>query len=107
MGSNLTARQLIVMNSIADALVYAVTYICTRDAEDEDLVAEDDAAVSHIMAYLHDATTTEESALAEAAKRALAEEQSLNSPQPEMLEHFSVWMQHIMGMDWEGNERAE
>ena len=94
------------MNSIADALVYAVTYICTRDAEDEDLIADDDSAVSHLMAYLHDATPAEEDAIADAAKRALAEEQSLITPEPVMIEHFSMWMEHIFGRDWEGNERV-
>jgi hypothetical protein len=94
------------MNSIADALVYAVTYLCTRDTEDEDLIEEDDSAVSHIMAYLHDATPAEEEALAEAAKKALAEEQSLITPEPVMIEHFSMWMEHIFGRDWEGNERV-
>ena len=94
------------MNSIADALVYAVTYLCTRDTEDEDLVADYDSAVSHIMAYLHDATRAEAEALADAAKKALAEEQSLITPEPVMIEHFSMWMEHIIGRDWEGNERV-
>lgn len=94
------------MNSIADALVYAVTYICTRDAEDEDLAEDDDSAISHIMAYLHDATPVEEDALANAAKRALAEEQSLITPQQTMIDHFSSWMEHMFGRDWEGNDRA-
>lgn len=95
------------MESIADALVYAVTYICTRDAEDEELIEEDDSAAGHIMAYLSNATPAEQDALADAAKRALAEEQSLNSPQPEMVEHFAVWMQHVFGPDWGGNERVD
>ena len=94
------------MNAIADALVYAVTYICTRDTDDEDLIADDDSAISHIMAYLNDATSAEEEAIADAAKRALAEERSLITPEPVMIEHFSIWMEHIFGRDWEGNERV-
>ncbi len=94
------------MNSIADALVYAVTYICTRDTEDEDLAEDDDSAISHIMAYLDDATPVEEDALANAAKRALAEEQSLITPQQTMIDHFSSWMEHMFGRDWAGNDRA-
>ena len=58
------------------------------------------------MAYLHNATPAEEEALAVAAKKALAEEQSLITPEPVMIEHFSMWMEHIFGRDWEGNERV-
>ena len=65
------------MNSMADALVYVVTYIGTREAEDEDLVADDDSAVSHIMAYLLDVTPTEIAALAGTARKSCTKEQLL------------------------------
>lgn len=93
------------MKSITDALVYAVTYINSRDAGDEDLAIEDDSAKGHIMAYLSDATHAEQDALADAAKRALAEEQSLIPPQQEMIDHFSIWMEDVLGRDWIGNNR--
>lgn len=93
------------MNSIADALVYAVAYISCRVDEDEDLDNEDGSVVGHIMAYLDHATPDEEDALANAAKRALAEERSLNTPQQEMIDHFSTWMEQLFGRDWDGNDR--
>ena len=93
------------MKSITDALVYAVTYLNSRDAGDEDLADEDDSAIGHIMAYLSDATPAEQDALADAAKRALAEEQSLIPPQQEMMDHFSIWMEEMLGRDWNGNDR--
>ena len=58
------------------------------------------------MAYLNEATSAEQEALADAAKGALAEEQSLLTPEPVMIEHFSIWMEHIFGRDWEDNERV-
>jgi len=91
------------MNSIADALVYAATHISCRADEDED--NEDDSAIGHIMAYLSRATSDEEDALANAAKRALAEERSLNTPQQELIDHFSTWMEQLFGRDWDGNDR--
>lgn len=93
------------MNSIADALVYAVAHLSCRDAENEDLDNEDDAALGHIMAYLSEVATDEEDALANAAKRALAEERSLITPRQEMIDHFSNWMELMFGRDWEGNDR--
>jgi len=93
------------MDSIADALVYAVTHINCRNAGDEDLANEDDSAVGHIMAYLSEATLGEKNALADAAKRALAEEQSLYTPRQEMIDHFATWMEDIFGRDWNGNDQ--
>ncbi|QEG35943.1 hypothetical protein [Bythopirellula goksoeyrii] len=98
------------MNSVADALVYAVAYINCQEIEDEESLddSEDanEAAMSHIMAYLLHATPEEEEALAAAAKRALIEEQSLSYPQQEMIDFFKSWMEYVLGGDWDGNERA-
>ncbi len=94
------------MRSIADALVYATAYIGCRTAEDEELDDEDDSAIGHILAYLSDATPEEEDALANAAKRALSEEQSLISPQQEMIDLFSRWMELMLDRDWDGNGRC-
>jgi hypothetical protein len=98
------------VNSIADALVYAVAYINCQETEDEESLddSEDasEAAMSHIMAYLSHATPEEEDALAAAAKRALMEGQSLYYPQQEMINFFKCWMEYVLGGDWDGNERA-
>ena len=82
------------MDSIADAIVYAVAYIHRRD-DGEDLVEDDDddLAIAHIMAYLSHATRQEEDALAAAAEMALKEEQSLHRPQQDMIEFFERWME--------------
>lgn len=95
------------MNSIADALVYATAHVFCRAAEDEDLENQDESAIGHIMAYLSEATPDEENVLAIAAKRALAEEQSLNSPQPEMITVLSKWMELLISRDWDGNDRVD
>ena len=93
------------MNSTTNALVYAVAHIsCREECEDSDEC--DDAAISHIMAYLSHATPEEEDALAAAAERALAEEQSLHHPQQEMIDFFKNWMRYVFGPDWDGNQRA-
>lgn len=98
------------MNSIADALVYAVAYIHCHETEDEESLddSEDasEAAMSHIMAYLSHASPEEENALAAAANRALEEEQSLYYPQQDMIDFFKRWMEYVLGGDWEENERA-
>lgn len=94
------------MKSIADALVYAVSYINCRDAEDEDLAEDGQSAVESITAYLADATAQEQDSLAAAASRALAEEQSLIYPRQEMIDDFSIWMEDMFGEDWVGNKRV-
>ena len=94
------------MKSIADALVYAVSYINCRDAEDDDLADDDVSAVESIAAYLSDATSAEQDALATAAKKALLEEQSLASPRRELIDDFSTWMEGLFGEDWVGNDRT-
>ena len=94
------------MHSISDALVYAVTHIRCRDARDEGTANEDDSALGHIMAYLSEATLAEKNALADAAKRALAEEQSLYTPEQEKMDYFATWMEDIFGRDWNGNDHV-
>lgn len=94
------------MDSISDALVYAVAHIRCRDASDEDTANDDDSALGHIMAYLSEATLAEKSALADAAKRALAEEQSLYGPNQEWMDLFATWMEDIFGRAWNGNEQV-
>ena len=93
------------MDSIADAIVYAVAHISCRD-ESEESVEDDDSALGHIMAYLSHATPEEKDALAAAAERALREEQSLHHPKQEMIDFFENWMEFMIGRDWDGNNRA-
>jgi hypothetical protein len=85
--------------------VYAAAYISCRE-ESEDLGEEDDAALSHTVAYLSHATPEEEAALAAAAERALREEQSLYHPKQEMIDRFENWMELMLGTDWDGYKRA-
>ena len=94
------------MQFIADALVYAVSYINCRNADDDDLTDDDVSALESIAAYLADATPQEQDALAAAANRALAEEQSLASPRQELIDDFSTWMEDMFGEEWHGNERV-
>jgi hypothetical protein len=94
------------MKSIADALVYAVSYINCRDAEDDDLADDDIDAMEAITAYLSDATSAEQDALATAAKKALQEELSLNDPRQELIDDFSRWMEYRFSENWVGNDRT-
>ena len=93
------------MKSIADAIVYAVAHIACLEV-DEDSDEREGEAISHIMAYLSHATPEEEDALASAAQRALDEERSLHHPQQDLVEFFENWMEHMLGRDWDGNQRA-
>lgn len=93
------------MNAIADALVYAVTYINLRSNDDE---LEDDAdvgALESIAATLDSATEEERNLLASAAKRALAEEAS-GSRREEFIRDYSTWMEDLFGEGWIGNQRS-
>jgi hypothetical protein len=70
------------MEAIADALVYAVSYINCRPLEGRESRYDDgDAcALESIAAFLHTATPAEEDGLAAAAERALAGERDGASP---------------------------
>ncbi|TWT40091.1 hypothetical protein [Botrimarina hoheduenensis] len=92
------------MDSISDAVVYAVAYLHCREAR-EGILDDDESALEHVMAYLSHATTDEENALAAAAERALLEEQSLERPSRAMIEFLSKWMEAMLGRDWDGNRR--
>jgi hypothetical protein len=91
------------MNSIADALVYAVTYISLRESNDD---GDDDVgALESIATILQAATKEEEDALAAAAQRALEAEKNWIA-RPEFIKGFSAWMENIIGEGWVGNERS-
>lgn len=91
------------MKSLADATVYAVTYINLR----EDSASDDDSgALESISALLVGASEKEKDELAEAAKRALMiEERGAN--RKDWVADYGSWMEEMLGEEWEGNERAE
>src|SRR5262245_15777497 len=96
------------MEAIADALVYAVSYINCRALEDHESRYDDGdvGALESIAAFLASATTAEEDALAAAAERALAAELASVRPRPEFVEDYSRWMHDMFGEGWEGNRRV-
>jgi hypothetical protein len=86
-------------------MVYAVVYInCREDAEEKDL-DEDVGALESIANILANASDDEKDALAAAAKRALAEEQS-GPDRQQFIKDLSTWMEDMFGEDWVGNDRA-
>ena len=94
------------MEAIADALVYAVTYINCRPLEDDEPRSNDDdvKALESIAGFLASATPAEQDALAAAAERA-REAEIAYLPRPEFVEDYSRWMQDMFGDEWEGNRR--
>lgn len=96
------------MDAIADALVYAVSYINCRPLEDHESRYDDDdvVALESIAAFLTTATPAEEDALAAAARRALAAELASPRPRPEFVEDYSRWMSDMFGEGWDGNQRV-
>ena len=93
------------MKSIADALVYAVTFINCREADDDEL-DDDVGALESIAAFLSNATPEECDVLATAAKRALAAELSSASPRETFTDDLSTWMEDMFGDEWNGNDRV-
>ncbi len=98
----------VTMDAIADALVYAVSYINCRGLEDAESNDDDGdvGALESIAGFLYDASPAEEDALAAAAERALAAERDLASPRPEFVRDYERWMEDIFGDDWQGNRRV-
>jgi hypothetical protein len=94
------------MNSIADALVYAVAYINCRVKDDGD-VSQDVGALESIAGLLEDSTRTEQDALAAAAIRALTAETTSQRPRPDFMRDYANWMEDMFGEGWEGNSRAQ
>jgi len=91
------------MQAIANALVYAVTYINLRAADGD---GDDDvAALESIAGMLNAATEEEKEALASAAERALANERDYVARE-EFVRDYSTWMEDMFGDGWVGNKRA-
>jgi hypothetical protein len=85
------------MNAIADAIVYAVTYINCRDVGDDD---DDVGALESIADLLHKSTAAEQDQLAAAAERALEEERSSASPREDFVRDYEYWMEEMFGDSW-------
>jgi hypothetical protein len=96
------------MEAIADALVYAVSYINCRALEESESRYDDDdvGALESVRGCLYSATPAEEDALAAAAERALAAERSGPS-RAEFLEDYERWMEDMFGEEWQGNRRVQ
>lgn len=92
------------MRSLADALVYAVTYINLWDDEREEY--DDVGALESISAHLQDASPEEQNALAQAAERALAKELASANPRTAFVEDYRTWMEDMFGEPWLGNRRT-
>lgn len=92
------------MKALADAIVYAVTYInCLPDPTEEHL-DEDVHALENIATYLHAATEVEKDALAVAAQKAFALEQT-GLKREDYLRAYGFWMEDTFVEGWEGNTR--
>jgi hypothetical protein len=99
------------MNAIADALVYAVTFINCRgdeddDDDDDDSLDDDVGALESIAGCLQNITPAEQDALAAAADRALAAEKTLKRPRKKFLHDYAHWMEEMFVDGWEGNRRV-
>ncbi len=95
------------MESLADALVYAVSYINCRGLEDNESRYDDGdvGALESIAGSLANATPEVQDALAAAAERALAGELDMAQPREEFVEDYSRWMEDMFGDEWDGNRR--
>ena len=96
------------MQAIADALVYAVSYINCRPLEEHESRSDDAdvGALECIAADLKKASPEELDALAASAQRALAEELTMKPPRAEFVQDYSRWMEDMFGASWEGNRRV-
>jgi|JI6StandDraft_1071083.scaffolds.fasta_scaffold28543_5 hypothetical protein len=83
------------MKAIADALVYAVTYINVASGDD-DRADDDCGALESITAFLREATPSELQALHEAANRAIVTEKAAKSPRPDFLNAYSDFIETII-----------
>ena len=94
------------MKSLADAVVYAVTYINCRPDPEERFLDGDSDALTDIAVYLHQCTDQEKQVLADAAERSLAGWRAAGSPRPDWEKSLSTFMEDIYGDEWQGNKRV-
>lgn len=94
------------MKNIANAIVYAVTYIDCAADEEERRLDQDVGAIESIADMLSRATPGELDALAEAADRALKEELAAPNPRPDFVDSYRSWMENMFSdEEWSGNKR--
>ena len=89
------------MKSIAEALVYAVTYINLRDEESSD--ENDVGALESIADILSKCTPKEKTAIKEAAQQLLKEELASNKRE-EFMEDYQNWMEDMFPDDSEDQD---
>ena len=96
------------MKALADALVYATSYINCRPLEEHESRYDDGdvGALESIAGFLAEASPEEQDALADAATRALAAELASRPPRKEFVQDYSRWMEDMFGEGWEGNRRV-
>ncbi len=86
------------MESIARGLVFAVTYLSTRE---DDADSQDDLkALESIAGFLAEATDGEKDALAAAADLAHSE-----ATEHHLRADYASWMENMFVEGWEGNRR--
>ena len=95
------------MRALADAIVYAVTYINLWQDEREEFLDDDVGALESIAARLQGATPQEQDALADADERALEQELASTHPREKFVADYRTWMEDMLGEPWNGNRRAE
>jgi hypothetical protein len=95
------------VEAIANALVYAVTFInCHGDENDDELQDQNVGALESIVAMLRHTTPAEQDALAAAAERALADELTSTQPRPDFVHDYRHWMEEMFVTGWIGNVRS-
>ena len=94
------------MRALADAVVYAVTYINLSEDEGDAHLDDDVGALESIADMVREATAAELDALAAAAERALAGELDRPQPRPEFVSEYRDFMEDLVGEPWEGNRRG-
>ena len=96
------------MEKLADALVFAVSYINCRDEDgDETYLDEDVNALESLASIIREATPAEQDALAAAAKRALEGALEAGHPQDsKWVRDYSRWMQDMFVDGWCGKPGA-
>jgi hypothetical protein len=91
------------MKNLADAIVYAVAYIDSRDSDEDD---DDVKALESIAGLLQGATAAEQDALADAANRASREALAFKRPGQDSVNVYASWMESMYGGEnWAGNAR--
>jgi hypothetical protein len=96
------------MDKLADAVVYAVSYINCRDEDGDETYLRDDVKALEWLAHiLRQASDAEQDALAAAAMRALDAELAAGAPRDsKWVRDYSTWMEEMFGEGWSGNDRA-